>query len=377
MSAYRAARVHRPSLVSPVKALWGFINLRVSETSSGPAADEPTHHPASAGTHPGKIEGFAHPHVNNTTGVPRSRTQYLSQFKLVSLHVPSSLVFCTFQHLSIKLVSRYHKGSLLADPIVNLLIKCFCNKMELVVNSGLNKLGLAAPPPPKLKKTFLVFFPYSNTLKPVAEKMGRDQITILMREKRIWMMMILERSKKKMVMIPIFVQVKHPAKRRLKISSTNRNKSNKLYELTQMCQYFTVGIRCEKDHWLCCLLEPVISGYGIHWNIKYEINNAREVSHSLKKLNQAIVYSCKQNCKVLGHSKEIWFTQANWIQIKRLNNEWKVSKTSNLIHITDHIAMSAFQFVLQRKLRVMKLLVPFTHTKREAICADCHAVTSV
>ena len=39
-------------------------------------------------------------------------------------------------------------------------------------------------------------------------------------------------------------------------------------------------------------LEPLISGYGICWNIKYEsrrhANNAREVSHSLNKQNQVI-----------------------------------------------------------------------------------------
>ena len=40
-------------------------------------------------------------------------------------------------------------------------------------------------------------------------------------------------------------------------------------------------------------LEPLIAGYGIRWNIKYESRrrayNARDVSHSLNKQNQAIV----------------------------------------------------------------------------------------
>ena len=40
-------------------------------------------------------------------------------------------------------------------------------------------------------------------------------------------------------------------------------------------------------------LEPLIAGYGIRWNIKYESRrrayNAREVSHSLKQQNEAIV----------------------------------------------------------------------------------------
>ena len=43
-------------------------------------------------------------------------------------------------------------------------------------------------------------------------------------------------------------------------------------------------------------LEPLIAGYGIHWNIKYESRRraykARDVSHSLnslKKLNFSII----------------------------------------------------------------------------------------
>ena len=51
-------------------------------------------------------------------------------------------------------------------------IKCFCHKMELVVNAGLNKFGLKAPPPPKLKKAFLGAVPYANNLKPIAEEDG-------------------------------------------------------------------------------------------------------------------------------------------------------------------------------------------------------------
>ncbi|KNZ61645.1 hypothetical protein VP01_13758g1 [Puccinia sorghi] len=38
-------------------------------------------------------------------------------------------------------------------------IKCFCNNIALVVNARLNKLGMEAPPPPKLKKYFLVNLP--------------------------------------------------------------------------------------------------------------------------------------------------------------------------------------------------------------------------
>jgi hypothetical protein len=49
-------------------------------------------------------------------------------------------------------------------------IKCFCHKMALVVTAGLKELGLEAPPPPKLKKSFLGSFPYSTTMNPIFEE---------------------------------------------------------------------------------------------------------------------------------------------------------------------------------------------------------------
>ena len=61
-------------------------------------------------------------------------------------------------------------GSEFAWDCDTMHIKCFCHKMALVVNAGLNELGLEAPPPPKLKKAFLGAVPYANNLKPIAEE---------------------------------------------------------------------------------------------------------------------------------------------------------------------------------------------------------------
>ena len=61
-------------------------------------------------------------------------------------------------------------GSDLSWDCDTMHIKCFCHKMALVVNAGLNELGLEAPPPPKLKKSFLGSVPYSNNLKPIMEE---------------------------------------------------------------------------------------------------------------------------------------------------------------------------------------------------------------
>ncbi|KAA1139174.1 hypothetical protein PGTUg99_036978 [Puccinia graminis f. sp. tritici] len=41
--------------------------------------------------------------------------------------------------------------------------------MALVVNAGLTKLGIKAPPPPKIKKAFLGSFPYSTAMAPITE----------------------------------------------------------------------------------------------------------------------------------------------------------------------------------------------------------------
>ena len=49
-------------------------------------------------------------------------------------------------------------------------IKCFCHKMALVVNEGLKALGLKAPPPPKIKQSFLGAFPYPNQLEMILEE---------------------------------------------------------------------------------------------------------------------------------------------------------------------------------------------------------------
>ncbi|KNZ53419.1 hypothetical protein VP01_3242g2 [Puccinia sorghi] len=46
----------------------------------------------------------------------------------------------------------------------------FFHKIALVVNYGLKKLGLEAPPPPKLKKAFLGSVTYSNIPKPIPEE---------------------------------------------------------------------------------------------------------------------------------------------------------------------------------------------------------------
>lgn len=79
----------------------------------------------------------------------------------------------------------------------------------------------------------------------------------------------------------------------------------------------------------------------------------------LKYQDQISRLSRKQNRKLLGHFKEIQFTQADWMKIKHLNDELQVR---NYIIFVDLIQMTDKRFVslsifLPRKWRAMVLPV--------------------
>ncbi|KNZ60034.1 hypothetical protein VP01_1622g1, partial [Puccinia sorghi] len=273
-----------------------------------------------------------------------------------------------FQHISLKLVACNHKGSLLSEPIFNVLenhglqrkrssnnntmaktmhqklynlegsdfswdydtmhIKCFCHKMALVVNAGLNELGLEAPPPPKLKKSFLGSVPYLNTLKPIAEE-DDDEDSVDEEESDCDVDsddvdegeedMEEEEDdddtgKKKDNDDEESNNLTSQQSRKKKTSAANRNKSNKLHELTQNLDFVVKKITGS-------------AAWRQEFKRRADAIEAREVSHSFKKSEsghyQISKQSRKQNRQLLGHFKEIQFTQANWIQIKHLNDELK------------------------------------------------------
>ena len=126
-------------------------------------------------------------------------------------------------------------------------IKCFCHKMALVVNAGLNELGLEAPPPPKIKKAFLGSVPYTNNLKSIAEedeeedgvdKEGSnhdvDEEEEDMKEDDDD-----DAGKKQDNDADESNNCSSQQSNKKKTSATNRNKSNKLHELTQnVCIFY-------------------------------------------------------------------------------------------------------------------------------------------
>ncbi|PLW44105.1 hypothetical protein PCANC_13782 [Puccinia coronata f. sp. avenae] len=116
-------------------------------------------------------------------------------------------------HLSLKLVSWFHQGKWLAEPLANTLqkhelypkinsassnntmasrifdllaakngayafdwrpvnmhIRCFCHKIALIVNAGLAELGISAPPPPKIKESVLGAFPFCDNMETILEE---------------------------------------------------------------------------------------------------------------------------------------------------------------------------------------------------------------
>ncbi|KNZ51083.1 hypothetical protein VP01_40g7 [Puccinia sorghi] len=184
-------------------------------------------------------------------------------------------------------------------------IKCFCHKIGLVLNYGLEKLGLEALPLPKLNKTFLGSVPYLNNLQPI--KMNEEGSDCDVDEGEEDMDEddndndAGRKQEKDGNDSNIFTSQQSNKK---KNSDTNRNKSNKLHELTQIffiCSCFV----------LVANNKPLIAmGYA-----GKSIMKAAGVPIMQEKL--------LMKCSLLGHFKQIQFTHVNWMKIKHLNNGLK------------------------------------------------------
>jgi len=131
-------------------------------------------------------------------------------------------------------------------------IKCFCHKIALVVNAGLKELGIEAPPPPTLKKTFLGNFPYSPTMERIEEENEEDEAN---EEQNSVVNLEAEdesdddiNSDAPDINEPDMAEEDEeaegpkdnpaPTSSKKKGSATNRNKSNELKELTQAVSFF-------------------------------------------------------------------------------------------------------------------------------------------
>ncbi|KNZ52504.1 hypothetical protein VP01_3550g1 [Puccinia sorghi] len=125
------------------------------------------------------------------------------------------------------------------------------------------------------------------------------------------------------------LRVNNPEKK--KTAATNRNKFNKLNELTQnVCILFclsldllhgnrTLKTKCAYNtREVSCSLKKTKSGHWLHYQIRLSMQCS-----VMSLSNSKIEFQDKTNRMLLGHFKEIQFTQANWMQIKHLNKELK------------------------------------------------------
>ena len=153
-------------------------------------------------------------------------------------------------------------------------IKCFCHKMALVVNAGLNELGLDAPPPPKLKKAFLGSFPYSNLkMEAIVEEDEHSGDSVVDDDETDT-----EPDPDEPTMKDsddeddcednISEEFSQSSKTKNK-SATNRNLANELNDLTKAASFFfpvlkryelsfdqcfyTAGLCCEENHQFMCV----------------------------------------------------------------------------------------------------------------------------
>ena len=55
-------------------------------------------------------------------------------------------------------------------------IRFFYHKLALIVNSGVNELGLYAPPPEKVKDSILGNFPIPNSMYPIEEEDDKSDL---------------------------------------------------------------------------------------------------------------------------------------------------------------------------------------------------------
>ncbi|POW11056.1 hypothetical protein PSTT_05573 [Puccinia striiformis] len=241
-------------------------------------------------------------------------------------------------------------------------IKCVCHKVALVVNAGLNELGLQAPLPSKLRKAFLGSFPYINTMEKIVKESEDEAVGLNMNEGDDESDddndsddlnddeddMIEEQSDTEAEQsnqsgnsqISTKSVTNRNSQNQTK-SATNRNSSNELNELTKAANYRSCVWRQEFDRQAKVFdereggkpLKGLIAGYGIRWNIKYQSRKraykAREVLDSMlhdeyiKYQDQIVRSSRQENRKKLGHFKEIQFTAKDWMMIDELNQELK------------------------------------------------------
>ncbi|OAV85625.1 hypothetical protein PTTG_30386, partial [Puccinia triticina 1-1 BBBD Race 1] len=295
----------------------------------------------------------------------------------------------TVRHLTLKMIPWKHYGHLLARPIASLLnkkklfqkmlaqttdsgsnnntmademysllyaneppntdswdpmtmhIRCFCHKLALIVNAGLNALSLKTLPPEKTKESVLGFFPILGRISEEAEEdlNGAAGLAAPSESPALAPSLIDdcasesdygnaddELSDTDTGNSRDALNGNQPA---AAAATAKHNKTSEIQVLINKLDTVIKQItrsaaqRGSFDRMAAKLgvkVAPLIAGYGIRWNIKYESHrkaiDAREVIDQLLKEDQ------QQN--KAGIFNDVLFSPRDWKKIDDLNRELEV-----------------------------------------------------
>ncbi|PLW23859.1 hypothetical protein PCASD_14712 [Puccinia coronata f. sp. avenae] len=226
----------------------------------------------------------------------------------------------------------------LLDP-ASMHICCFCHKIALIVNAGLESLSLKTLPPSKAKESILGFFPVLGTLAEEEEK--NDPAVTTDKNKTVGATINVEETvdsdygnaDNEGSDAGSEVSEKESNDGHIDVAS-NANclkhaKTLRLKDLTQKLDVVIKQItrlsaqranfeRTAKN--MNIKVAPLIAGYGIRWNIKYQSYrkaiDAREVIDRLLKDDQ--------EANQAGNFSDVMFLPRDWKEIDNLNCELEV-----------------------------------------------------
>ncbi|KAA1138370.1 hypothetical protein PGTUg99_033167 [Puccinia graminis f. sp. tritici] len=210
-------------------------------------------------------------------------------------------------------------------------VRCFCHKLALIVNTGLKELSLKTLPPGKSKESILGFFP---VLGPVTEELEPEESVHLV-----------ETQSKDNPNAPSHLnedtldfesyysnEGKDISDEEESVSSDAKDQMSakgptsavKLKSLDVVIKQLT-RLAAERSNFKCTAnqlklkVSPLIAGYGIRWNIRYQsyqkaIDARAVIDHILKEdqENQAGLFG------------DVFFTPRDWKEIDSLNLELEV-----------------------------------------------------
>ncbi|KAA1068401.1 hypothetical protein PGTUg99_015492 [Puccinia graminis f. sp. tritici] len=227
------------------------------------------------------------------------------------------------------------------DP-TTMHVRCFCHKLALIVNAGLAALSLKTLPPDKTKQSVLGFFPVLGKLTKEPEPEEADQqaeIEIIGTEKTSESHQPeayegdadsesdygnADEDSSATGSEGDASEVDRPTN-----TNSKNVKSTQLQELTQKLDVVIKQITrsaAQRAHFektakdLKIQVAPLIAGYGIRWNVKYQSYakavKAREVIDHILKEDQ------EQN--QAGIFEDVLFSPRDWKEIDNLNAELEV-----------------------------------------------------